>query len=166
MSQNKSKTTTLWENWGKIALLIAGALVLTGITLAFTNANDIYKGSALFAILVLAAYALVIVGINFIIKKARGTSPSAKTKAVVREIPNEQLMTIIQLLGGRDNIVGVEACMTRLRVKIKDTDEVDTSNAWKENGAQGLIIKEDSVQAIFGAQTESLESALKTELNL
>lgn len=46
---------------------------------------------------------------------------------------------IIALLGGRDNIILVDACMTRLRVTVKDADKVADADAWKKEGAMGLV---------------------------
>ena len=46
---------------------------------------------------------------------------------------------IIALLGGRENIVLVDACMTRLRVTVKDPDRVAEADAWRAEGALGLI---------------------------
>lgn len=163
MSKDKSKAVIIWESWGKIVLLIAGALILAGVTLAITEANNIYKGSNTFALLVFVAYIVLLLIVNTVIKK---TLYVKKRAVVLSEISAEQLTMIISLLGGRDNILGVESCLTRLRIKIKDTDEVDTSNAWKESGAQGVIIKDDSVQAIFGEKTEALNLELIKKLNL
>ena len=42
-------------------------------------------------------------------------------------------------LGGRENIVLVDACMTRLRVTVKDVDKVAELPAWKAEGALGLF---------------------------
>lgn len=65
---------------------------------------------------------------------------------------------VIELLGGRDNIVDVDACMTRLRVTVKDTSLVSNQAKWKENGAVGLIIKDKGIQAIYGPKADILKS--------
>ena len=49
-----------------------------------------------------------------------------------------QAVNIINLLGGRANIVDVDACMTRLRVTVKDADRVGTEEEWKAEGAMDL----------------------------
>ena len=48
---------------------------------------------------------------------------------------DSQAERIIALLGGRENIVLVDACMTRLRVTVKDVDKVAELPAWKAEGA-------------------------------
>ena len=69
-----------------------------------------------------------------------------------------QAERIISLLGGRENIVLVDACMTRLRVSVKDIDKVKDTELWKKEGALGLIRKGDGVQAIYGPKADVLKS--------
>lgn len=59
---------------------------------------------------------------------------------------------IIALLGGRENIVLVDACMTRLRVTVKDVDKVAELPAWKAEGALGLLKKDGGIQAVMTRQ--------------
>ncbi len=72
--------------------------------------------------------------------------------------------TIIGLLGGEANIEDVDACMTRLRVTIKDANAVATEQEWKKNGALGLIIKDKGVQAIYGPKADVLKSDIQDRL--
>ena len=74
---------------------------------------------------------------------------------------NSQVVQIINLLGGRDNIEDVDACMTRLRVTVKDVAQVGDENAWKQAGAMGLIIKDSGVQAVYGPKADVLKSDIQ-----
>jgi len=65
---------------------------------------------------------------------------------------------IIALLGGRENIVLVDACMTRLRVTVKDPNKVAEIEAWKKEGALGLLKKGDGIQAVYGPKADVLKS--------
>lgn len=65
---------------------------------------------------------------------------------------------IIALLGGRENIVLVDACMTRLRVTVKDSAKVAELADWKAEGALGLLVKGDGIQAIYGPKADVLKS--------
>ncbi|MBQ8903195.1 MAG: PTS transporter subunit EIIC [Oscillospiraceae bacterium] len=65
---------------------------------------------------------------------------------------------IIALLGGRENIELVDACMTRLRVTVKNPDLVADTDAWKAEGALGLVKKEKGIQAIYGPKADVLKS--------
>ena len=71
---------------------------------------------------------------------------------------NTQAERIITLLGGRENITLVDACMTRLRVTVKDLDKVAEIADWKAEGALGLVKKEKGIQAIYGPKADVLKS--------
>lgn len=69
---------------------------------------------------------------------------------------------VIEALGGRENLVNVDACITRLRVKVKDTDKVADETVWKnELDAKGMFKVGTGVQVIYGALAE----VLKNEIN-
>ncbi len=65
---------------------------------------------------------------------------------------------IIALLGGRENITLVDACMTRLRVTVKDPALVADAAAWKAEGALGLLQKGTGIQAVYGPKADVLKS--------
>ena len=65
---------------------------------------------------------------------------------------------IIALLGGRENITFVDACMTRLRVTVKNPDLVADADAWKAEGALGLVKKDTGIQAVYGPKADILKS--------
>ena len=71
---------------------------------------------------------------------------------------NSQAERIIALLGGRENIVLVDACMTRLRVTVKDLSKVAELPEWKAEGALGLIKKDQGIQAVYGPKADVLKS--------
>ncbi|WFQ90737.1 PTS sugar transporter subunit IIC [Mycoplasma feriruminatoris] len=66
---------------------------------------------------------------------------------------DETINTIVNLLGGLDNLDDVDACMTRLRVKVKDKAKVD--NKFKElTGAVGVLNKGTSLQIVYGPKAD------------
>ena len=71
---------------------------------------------------------------------------------------NSQAERIVSLLGGRENIVLVDACMTRLRVTVRDAGQVADADAWKKEGALGLVKKDNGIQAIYGPKADVLKS--------
>jgi PTS system glucose-specific IIC component len=73
-------------------------------------------------------------------------------------VPDSEAERIIELLGGRENIILVDACMTRLRVTVKDPSKVADTDAWKAQGALGLVKKGEGVQAIYGPKADVLKS--------
>ena len=78
---------------------------------------------------------------------------------------SSQVINIINLLGGRANIVDVDACMTRLRVTVKDAEKVGTEAQWKAEGAMGLVMKGQGVQAIYGPKADVLKSDIQDILD-
>ncbi|HGF7568645.1 TPA: PTS transporter subunit IIBC [Enterococcus hirae] len=72
-----------------------------------------------------------------------------------------QIIKIIHLLGGKDNIKDVDACMTRLRVSVTDREKVGSEEEWKRAGAMGLIVKDNGVQAVYGPKADVLKSDIE-----
>jgi len=77
---------------------------------------------------------------------------------------NSQVLEIVDLLGGKANITDVDACMTRLRVSVKELDKVGDESSWKAAGAMGLIKKDGGVQAIYGPKADILKSDINDYL--
>ena len=115
---------------------------------------------------------------NFMIKKFNYATPGRNGNYETAEGASEdaapgetkvaaasQAVNIINLLGGRANIVDVDACMTRLRVTVKDADRVGTEEEWKAEGAMGLVMKGQGVQAIYGPKADVLKSDIQDILD-
>ena len=82
-----------------------------------------------------------------------------KKDALLKDIDIEDVITA---LGGRENLVDVDACITRLRVTVKDINKVADDSVWKDElKAKGLFKKGSGVQVIYGALAE----ILKNEIN-
>ena len=69
-----------------------------------------------------------------------------------------QAEAIIGLMGGRENIILVDACMTRLRVTVKDPERVAPLADWKAQGAMGLLKRDNGIQAVYGPKADVLKS--------
>ena len=113
---------------------------------------------------------------NFMIQKFNYATPgrngnyetaegSEKSSGEVKVAAGSQAVNIINLLGGRANIVDVDACMTRLRVTVKDAEKVGTEEQWKAEGAMGLVMKGQGVQAIYGPKADVLKSDIQDLLD-
>ena len=72
---------------------------------------------------------------------------------------NETAIEILEALGGKENIDDVDACITRLRVAVKDVDKVD-KNKIKALGATAVLEVKGGVQAIFGAKADPLKQKI------
>ncbi|MDL4913636.1 MAG: N-acetylglucosamine-specific PTS transporter subunit IIBC [Enterobacterales bacterium endosymbiont of Blomia tropicalis] len=70
----------------------------------------------------------------------------------------------IGAIGGSDNLTNIDACITRLRLNVKDSAQINEGVA-KRLGASGVIrLNKQSVQIIVGTQAESIASAMKRVL--
>ncbi|MEG0286513.1 MAG: PTS transporter subunit IIBC [Vagococcus sp.] len=112
---------------------------------------------------------------NFLIKKFNYATPGRNGNYEVEttEAPastdasglSQEVIAIINLLGGKTNISDVDACMTRLRVSVKDNRLVGNEEAWKKAGAMGLIVKDNGVQAVYGPKADILKSDIQDALD-
>lgn len=107
---------------------------------------------------------------NFLIKKFNYATPgrngnydndSEETTSGSATNADQQIIKIIHLLGGKENIKDVDACMTRLRVSVEDPGKVGSEEEWKRAGAMGLIIKDKGVQAVYGPKADVLKSDIE-----
>ncbi|MFZ2708843.1 MAG: PTS transporter subunit EIIB, partial [Leptotrichiaceae bacterium] len=72
---------------------------------------------------------------------------------------------IIDGLGGRDNIIDVDACITRLRVGVKDAGLVQDNEFWtKEMGAAGIVKNGTAIQVVYGAKAAGYKSQINSIL--
>ena len=85
----------------------------------------------------------------------------AKESVAATSEKGSQAENIIKLLGDKDNIEDIDACMTRLRVTVKDISKVAKEDEWKKEGALGLIIKDKGVQAVYGPKADVLKSDIQ-----
>ena len=70
---------------------------------------------------------------------------------------------LIAAFGGRQNLVNVDACITRLRMEVADKAKVDQARL-KALGAAGVIEVGNNVQAIFGTQADALKNDINDAL--
>ena len=91
-------------------------------------------------------------------------APSAKNDPSTAN--DLQALKIISLLGEKDNIEDIDACMTRLRVTVKDIALVADEKEWKKNGALGLILRDKGLQAIYGPKADVLKSNIQDILGV
>lgn len=70
---------------------------------------------------------------------------------------------ILEGLGGKENIVSLDCCATRLRVSVKNGDLVQDS-LLKQSGAAGVIKKDTGIQVVYGPQVAVIKSELEDYL--
>ncbi|OAT45327.1 PTS system glucose-specific IIBC component [Proteus hauseri ATCC 700826] len=65
--------------------------------------------------------------------------------------------SLVTAFGGKDNITNLDACITRLRIGVKDIEKVDREGL-KKLGAAGVVVVGSGVQAIFGPKSDNLKT--------
>ncbi len=94
-----------------------------------------------------------------------GSTPSGGGVALAtKPLADSKAEQLIAAFGGRDNLVNVDACITRLRMEVADRDLVDKTRL-KALGAAGVMEVGNNVQAIFGTQAEALKSDINDALD-
>lgn len=136
-----------------------------------------------FVIVCLVFFGVSYVISNFMIKKFNIATPGRLGNYIEDEQDNattdnqpaaegstdgasQQVINIVNLLGGKDNIKDVDACMTRLRVTVNDKSKVASDEEWKKEGAMGMVHKDNGVQAIYGPKADVLKSDIIDYLGL
>ncbi|AUI86463.1 PTS mannose transporter subunit IIB [Vibrio azureus] len=79
---------------------------------------------------------------------------------------SDKAKMMIDALGGAENIVDVDACITRLRISVKDNDQVKENDYWtQELGAKGLVkVGDTGIQAIYGAEAAGYKAQINSLL--
>ncbi|ASA19984.1 glucose-specific PTS transporter subunit IIBC [Paenibacillus donghaensis] len=112
-------------------------------------------------------------GFRFVIRKFNLKTPGREED--VEDDANEDLASvskqgddlprnILSALGGKENITHLDACITRLRVEVKDKAGVDKSRL-KKLGASGVLEVGNNVQAIFGTRSDTIKSQIQDVMN-
>ncbi|MFC4388718.1 PTS transporter subunit IIBC [Gracilibacillus marinus] len=116
---------------------------------------------------------------NFMIKKMNLPTPGRKGNYTDDESVHDDTVNegtkeakdtnsiaakIVDLLGGKENIEDVDACMTRLRVTVNNIEKVKSEAEWKKTGALGLVLKDRGVQAIYGPKADVMKSEVQDYL--
>ncbi|ANQ65179.1 glucose-specific PTS transporter subunit IIBC [Staphylococcus equorum] len=95
---------------------------------------------------------------RFIITKFNYKTPGREDKqveastATASELPFE----VLDAMGGQENIKHLDACITRLRVEVKEKSKVDVAGL-KELGASGVLEVGNNMQAIFGPKSDQIK---------
>lgn len=125
-----------------------------------TNAWLIIPIGLVFAVVYYSLFRILIVKMN--IKTPGREDDDAEAAATGgSNTMQEKAQKVLGLIGGKENIVNVDACITRLRLVLKD-DKIVNEKGLKELGAAGVMkLGQGSVQVVFGTQSELLKDEIK-----
>jgi len=108
-------------------------------------------------------------GFRFVIRKFNLMTPGREEDTGEVEDTNTEAVSktgddlprnILSALGGKENIAHLDACITRLRVEVKDKSGVDKTRL-KKLGASGVLEVGNNIQAIFGTRSDTIKSQIQ-----
>lgn len=72
---------------------------------------------------------------------------------------------LVERLGGKTNIDTLDACITRLRMTVRDVNAID-ENALKSMGIKGLMKKSNNIQVVVGTRAELIADEMKKAIKM
>jgi len=108
---------------------------------------------------------------RFVIIKFNLKTPGREDEVVgadavaISEGQHGRAIDLVQAFGGRSNITSLDACITRLRISVKDANHVDSARL-KALGAAGVMVVGNGIQAIFGPLSENLKGEMEDYLKV
>lgn len=166
-------------------VLYAVHALLAGSAFVVTNMLGIVHGTSfshgLIDFLVLSANAqnmflLVVVGLVYaviyysvfrvMIKALNLKTPGREDEDLAEDVTidaSEMSIQLVAAFGGKQNIENLDACITRLRISVKDIKLVK-QNELKKLGAAGVFVSGNGVQAIFGTKSDNLKTDMESYL--
>ena len=123
--------------------------------------NIIWVGAIYFAVYYFLFRALIR-KFNFVTPGREDDEADTKlyTRKDLNASKEDKSALILEGLGGKDNLVNVDCCATRLRVTVKDSSLVNDA-VLKESGASGIIKSGSGVQVIYGPRVTVIKSNLE-----
>ncbi len=115
---------------------------------------------------------------SFLIKKFNLSTPgrneaeaklySRQDYQIQKQVANQNdiLAAIVSALGGKENISDIDACITRLRITVKDIQLVAQDEVFKALNAKGVIRSGNGIQLIYGTQADLYKNAIITQYGL
>ena len=116
----------------------------------------------IFAVIYYVVFVVVIKGLNL---KTPGREDDVEEDVTVRPSSSNKLsdkaVVILEAIGGKGNIDSLDACVTRIRVTLKDGSKVNES-ALKKAGASGVMkMGSNNFQIVVGTIADPLVSQIK-----
>jgi glucose PTS system EIICB or EIICBA component len=92
-------------------------------------------------------------------------APEVLAPTVLANKGQEFARQLVLAFGGRSNIVSLDACITRLRVGVKDPSKVNQGRL-KALGAAGVVVVGNNMQAIYGPKAEGYKNDMDEYLKV
>ncbi|GAB3216059.1 PTS glucose transporter subunit IIBC [Pseudaeromonas pectinilytica] len=102
-------------------------------------------------------YTIFRVAISALDLKTPGREDEVAEESVSEMAEHYMAEQLVLAFGGKANIASLDACITRLRVGVKDVAKVDQAKL-KQLGAAGVVVAGSGIQAIFGTKSDNLKT--------
>ena len=102
-------------------------------------------------------YTVFRVAISVLDLKTPGREDEVEEESVGEMAEHYMAEQLVAAFGGKENISSLDACITRLRVGVKEVAKVDQAKL-KKLGAAGVVVAGSGVQAIFGTKSDNLKT--------
>jgi PTS system N-acetylglucosamine-specific IIC component len=164
-------------------LLFLAHAILTGLAVASAYLLDIHHGYGFSAgfidyiinyklaknpLLILPLgllFAFIYFVLTYYIIKIFNYQIFTDDRANNEEVCSNEAQAFIDALGGRENIISTDACITRLRMQVKNSKDLD-EEAFKKLGAKGVIKPNaTTIQVVLGTKAEGVAENIKNNLN-
>ncbi|MDF2155950.1 PTS glucose transporter subunit IIBC [Vibrio sp. CAU 1672] len=157
-----------------IHALLAGSAYVVANTVGFVHGTSFSHGLIDFLVLsgnaqkmglmvaIGLGYAVVYYVVFHAVIKALDLKTPGREEETGEEVASsgtEMAADLVAAFGGKANITGLDACITRLRVAVADTALVDQDKL-KQLGAAGVVVVAGGVQAIFGTKSDNLKTEM------
>ncbi|MBU2897968.1 PTS glucose transporter subunit IIBC [Vibrio hepatarius] len=157
-----------------IHALLAGSAYVVANTLGFVHGTSFSHGLIDFLVLsgnsqkigLMVATGIVYAVIYYVVFRVVIKALDLKTPGREEESVEETVTSssdlageLVEAFGGKQNITGLDACITRLRVAVADSEAVDQEKL-KRLGAAGVVVVAGGVQAIFGTKSDNLKTEM------
>lgn len=121
----------------------------------------------LFPVMGLIYAAIYYTVFRVVIAKFDLKTPGREDEEAAEEVhvnASEMAILLTAAFGGKANIENLDACITRLRITVKDIEAVDKAEL-KKLGAAGVVIAGNGVQAIFGTKSDNLKTDMEAYMS-
>lgn len=108
-------------------------------------------------------YAVFRAAIQMFDLKTPGREMEMVESTVISGGETDRARDLVLAFGGRDNINSLDACITRLRIAVKDPKKVNQERL-KAMGAAGVMMVGGGVQAVFGPLSENMKTSMEEYL--
>lgn len=104
---------------------------------------------------------------RFLILRFNFKTPGREAETVPEAVMtgSERSQQVLAALGGKENIVELDCCATRLRVTVKQSRLLDESGL-KASGARAVIVRGNGVQVIYGPHVTIIKNEVEELLDL